>query len=530
MSTTPAAAPSPTNALAALRAALPADRVIADAAELAWLATDVYRAGDVPVAAIRPRTIEELAAGVKAAVSAGLVIVPRGGGASYTDGYARRGRPALLIDTRSLDSIDVDEVNATVTVGSGVTWAALKEKLDGLGWRTPFWGPFSGIAATIGGSVSQNSISHGSGAYGSSAPHVTSMEVVLASGERLVVGAAAAGGAAGIRNFGPDLLGLFTGDCGALGVKAKLTLPLYRRKPAFACASFAFPTFAAFHGGLRAAAIEGLDDEHFALDAALSQGQIAREERAGRTTSIAASVLKTKGFAAGLAQLAKMGVAGTRALRAAEYSCHYILEGIDDAEAQGRVKRLRAILADYGNEIPNTVPTVVRGMPFAPLFNTLGPKGERWVPLHGLLAHDAVLPFHVALDAFYEARATDMQRLGIWYGGMFTNIGTSAMLYEIALYWPDEPTVYHQRAIDPTYMANLPKYPANPEARAYVDTLKKDLVKLYAAHGAAHYQVGRAYPLAERLTPAARQLLTAIKASLDPQDVMNPGVLGLGAP
>ena len=38
----------------------------------------------------------------------------------------------------------------------------------------------------------------------------------------------------------------------------------------------------------------------FALDAALSQGQIAREERAGRTTSIAASVLKTKGFAAGL--------------------------------------------------------------------------------------------------------------------------------------------------------------------------------------------------------------------------------------
>jgi glycolate oxidase len=528
MSTSAAHVSTP-SALDALRAALPADRVVADPAELAWLGTDVYRAGDVPAAAIRPRSVDELAAGVKAAVAAGLVVVPRGGGASYTDGYARRGRAALLIDTRDLDSIEVDEVNATVTVGAGVTWAALKAKLDPLGWRTPFWGPFSGIAATIGGSVSQNSISHGSGAYGSSAPSVTSMEVVLASGERLTVGAAAAGGAVGIRNFGPDLLGLFTGDCGALGVKASITMPLLRKKPAFACASFAFPTFAAFHGGLRAAAIEGLDDEHFALDAALSQGQIAREERAGRSASIAASVLKTKGFAAGLAQLAKMGVAGTRALRAAEYSCHYILEGIDDAEAQGRLKRLRTILADYGNEIPNTVPTVVRGMPFAPLFNTLGPKGERWVPLHGLLAHDAVLPFHVALDAFYESRAAEMERLGVWYGGMFTGLGTSGMLYEIALYWPDEPTVYHARAIDPAYMANLPKYPANPEARAYVDALKKDLVKLYAEHGAAHFQVGRAYPLAERLSPAARQLLLAIKAAVDPQGVMNPGVLGIGA-
>jgi D-lactate dehydrogenase (cytochrome) len=103
------------------------------------------------------------------------------------------------------------------------------------------------------------------------------------------------------------------------------------------------------------------------------------------------------------------------------------------------------------------------------------------------------------------------------------------MLDEIALYWPDEPTVYHTRAIDPAYMANLPKYPANPEARAYVDALKKDLVKLYAEHGAAHFQVGRAYPLAERLSPTARQLLLAIKAAVDPQGVMNPGVLGIGA-
>jgi D-lactate dehydrogenase (cytochrome) len=121
-----------------------------------------------------------------------------------------------------------------------------------------------------------------------------------------------------------------------------------------------------------------------------------------------------------------------------------------------------------------------------------------------------------------------MERLGVWSGTMFTAIGSSGFLYEIALYWPDCRTVYHEREIDPAYLASLPRYDANPEARAYVAQLKSDLIELYVEHGASFFQIGRAYPFTGRLNPPALALLASIKQLLDEQSAMNPGVLGLG--
>jgi glycolate oxidase len=488
---------------------------------------DVYRKGTPPNFVIRPGDTPSLQAAVKLAASLKIALIPRGGGASYSDGYVQSGGPAILVDTSGLNQIEIDELNARVTVGAGVTWSNLKMALDDLGWRTPFWGPFSGLVATVGGTVSQNGISHGSGAYGLSAQSVLSIDVVLADGSLLSTGSAATGALPTLRHFGPDLTGLFTGDCGALGIKTAITLPLLRKKPAFATLSWSFENFANLQSGMRATAIEGLDEEHFALDAALSQGQIAREERAGRQTEIVAAVMKTKGIGAGLAQLAKMGLAGDRALKAADYVCHYIVEGVDEAEAKGRVKRLKVILSDFGSEIPNTVPEIVRGMPFAPLFNTLGPAGERWVPVHGVMAHSDALAFHIAFDAFLEERSDAMKQLGIWTGAMFETVGSSAFLYEIALYWPDAQSAYHGDVIDKTYLDGLPKFPENLEARAYVDGLKSDLIDLYATHNASHFQIGRAYPYATRLSEPALALMKAIKSQLDPLCIMNPGVLGL---
>jgi D-lactate dehydrogenase (cytochrome) len=515
--------------LGALRRAVGAEAVLTEEALRIRMGMDVYRAGDPPVAVFRPGTVDALAIGVRVLAEAGVAILPRGGGASYTDGYILSGRPAVLIDTGALNRIEIDEENAIVVAEAGVTWAALREALLAKGWRTPFWGPFSGVAATVGGTMSQNGISHGTGAHGVSAASALSFDVVLASGELFATGGAGArGGRTVLRTFGPDLTGLFTGDCGALGVQARVVLPLLRRKPAFATVSWAFPNFASLHAGMRAAAIEALDDEHFAMDAALSQGQIARQERiAGAKAEIAAKVLRGKGLAAGLAQLAKMGVSGDRALRQSEYMCHWILEGVDEAEAKARAKRLRAILSEYGSEAPNTVPEVVRQMPFAPLINTLGPQGERWVPLHGVLAHSDALAFHVAYDELLERHAPDMERLGVWVGGMFETVGPSAFLYEVAMYWPGVPTAYHEAAIDADYLAKLPRHAPSPAADALVVALRREIVALYRRFEAGHFQIGRTYPYTERLSPAGLRLVRALKAELDPKGVMNPGVLGL---
>ena len=492
-------------------------------------ASDVYRGLVSPIAVVRPGTLEELQAVVRATAPDGIVLAVRGGGASYTDGYLPRGEGHVLLDLSGLNRIvAIEAQDGYVTVEAGVTWAALHNALAALDLRTPFWGPFSGLAATIGGSMSQNSTSHGSGAYGISADSALSFDIVTADGSLLSTGSAAAGLAPFSRHFGPDLTGLFTGDCGALGIKARITLPVIKPRAAHRPISIAFPDFAAMHEAMRRVAVERIEDTHFALDAALSQGQIARQDRTGASLSAALSILKTSpSLAAGLRQLASAALSARRVLGASAFMVHYIVEGFDGAEARARLHRIRELVSDFGNEIPATVPAVVRGMPFAPLVNTLGPSGERWVPLHGILPHAAASGFHDALTAFYAARASRMKELGVWTGGMFATMGSSGFLYEIAIYWPDAYTAYHEAVIPPDYLAGLPRHADNPAAREYVHQFKTDLITLYVEHGAINFQIGKAYPYASRLNPAPLALLRAIKAEVDPAGRLSPGNLEL---
>ena len=507
----------------ALTAALGADAVRTSAADLDYFANDVYRGGGLPLAVVRPASVEALQQAVRLCANAGVAMVPRGGGASYTDGYILPQGGHVLFDTGALDAIAIDEANCTVSVGAGVTWAALKAALDEKGLRTPFWGPFSGIAATIGGSLSQNSVSHGTAANGISAQSMLSLDVVLANGDLLSTHSASA-----LRNYGPDLAGLFTGDCGAFGIKVAARLPLIALRPHFECLSFAFDDFASFHAGARAAQLAGIEDSQFGLDLALSQGQIGRQEGIGARLAIAAEVLKrAPSKLKGVAQVLKMAVAGEDPMRAGAYMLHFIVDGADAEETALRARQLRRLLGRHGREIANSIPAFVRSLPFAPLFNILGPGGERWVPIHGVFSHDQAVPFDAAFKALIESRKAEMERLGVWVGTMFSPVGSTGFLYEVALYWPDARSAYHTQTLGAEHLGTLPGFEADPAARAYADDLKQAIVALMQDHGAGHFQIGRAYPYQTRLSAPAKALLGAIKRELDPGGLMNPGALGL---
>jgi D-lactate dehydrogenase (cytochrome) len=82
-----------------------------------------------------------------------------------------------------LNRIEVNAADMYVRCEAGVTWAQLYERLAAENLRTPFWGPFSGIAATIGGGMSHYAVNYGSGLYGVSAESLIGMDVILGNGD-----------------------------------------------------------------------------------------------------------------------------------------------------------------------------------------------------------------------------------------------------------------------------------------------------------------------------------------------------------
>jgi len=517
-----------------LRAELSDGAVSCEEADLEFAATDVYRQGTIPAAVITPTSIDELRAGVRVAASSGFAITVRGGGASYTDAYLPVSERSISIDMRRLNRIVyIDEHNNTVTVEAGCTWAALHETLSKRNLRTPFFGPFSGLVATVGGAVSQHAVSHGSGAYGVSAQSVLTIDVVLADGTLLRTGSGAIQSTdATVRRFfrysGPDLTGLFTGDCGSLGVKATITLPLLSNPPVTEGIAFSFENFAAMHTAMAGIARLGLDDENFGLDVVLQQGQIARNDTGTVKAKIAWNVLRTSSsLLKGIGTLARMAIAGDRHLREPGYSLNYIVKGPDARSAKSKISAIREIALRTGGEVPNTVPKIVASMPFAPLYNVLGPAGERWVPIHGILQHSDVTEFHTRFRALLQGYENQIEKAGAYVGAMFQTIGPSAFLYEIAFYWPDERTIYHERTVDQDYLDTLPTYPANPNGQRLIEQIKNDAIQLFGDFGAVHFQIGKAYPHSENRDAIELGLLRAIKRELDPDNLMNPGALGL---
>lgn len=514
--------------LAALRALLGEAHVLTGEPLRAY-ATDVFRQLALPLAMVSPASVEQLQAVVTLAASAGLALVPRGGGSSYTDGYLPTEARSLLLDLRRLNRIvEINEADAYVTVEAGVTWDELARALAARGLRTPFRGPFSGAVATVGGSMAQHAISHGTAAHGMSGASVLSLDVVLADGQLLRTGSALLGASPFFRHCGPDLSGLFLGDCGALGIKARITLALLRARADFAAASFGFASFERLHAAMAAVAREGVDDTHFAIDAAMVRGQLRRPRGPRATLEMARRVWQAAPHPlAALLQLARMALAGERALATSNYLAHYIIEGSDAPDVASKLRRLRRVMHGQGQEITNTIPTVVRNQPFERMFHVLGPGGERWLPVHGLLPHSRVPGFFRALTALLHTHAPYMRQHGVWIGSLYECIGAGGFTIELGLYWPDATSAYHRAAVAPATLASLPVHAENLVLRDWIARLRLELIDLYQAHGAVHFQLGKVYPYASAIEHSGLTVARAIKQALDPLRRMNPGALGL---
>ena len=508
------------------------EHVVMDDAERRYFTMDVYNAREMPLAVIRPGTVEELQAAARIALCNDVALVPRGGGASYTDGYLPATARSLLVDTSRLNRIV--EINATdmyVTVEPAVTWERLNAALARERLRTPFWGPFSGLKATVGGSTSQNSASMGTGNYGVSAESVLSFDVVLGTGELLRTGSASISTSTPFfRWYGPDLTGLFTGDTGAMGIKARITLRLIRRPPKTGAASFGFDSFDGMAAGMSAVARLGVVADNYGLDPKLQQGQLTKTNTSDAARAVWNVARGSSNPLEAASRLTRMALAGKRFFGGFSHSAHYVVEAHSAAEVKARLKLVREIMRPHGTEVANTVPTVLRSMPFIPMYSVLGVKGERWVPIHGIMPFSRVGEFRRRLENLYEENAARMRDLRVDKGAMFMTISSNAFLYEPVFYWEDSQTVFHKRFMPQDYLKTLPEHGENLEGRALVEELRQKIMDIFWQVGAIHLQVGKTYPYLRGRQPEAERLLRGFKDGVDPGNLMNPGALGLGAP
>ena len=97
------------------------DHVLTGAEDLQFYSSDVLREADPAEVVLQPGTKEELAQAVKTATEAGLAVIPRGGGLSYTDGYLPQRTHSMIVDMRRLDRIvEINTEDMLVTVEPGV--------------------------------------------------------------------------------------------------------------------------------------------------------------------------------------------------------------------------------------------------------------------------------------------------------------------------------------------------------------------------------------------------------------------------
>ena len=390
------------------------------------------------------------------------------------------------------------------------------------------WGPFSGLAATVGGGMSHYAVNYGSGLYGVSAESLLGMDVILASGEMISTGS---GGGIGsspfFRYYGPDLTGLFVGDAGALGVKARMTLRLMRRPEGFAAASFGFPDGESALRAMMAVAPLGVVAQNFGLDPRQQKTALTRMESASPMEAARSVFLSARNPLDGALQVMRMGLAGRNFLKKAVYSAHFSTEGLSDAEAKQKLAFVRAAARPYGAEVANTIPTYFRANPFMQITPILGPNGERWKPTHGILPFSKVLQHHADYEALLVEYRERMQQHRVQLTRMLMFFSTNAFIYEPTFLWEDERTIYHRRVYPADLIGAVPEHPANPAGRKLVAEIKKRIGELCIKNGASHLQVGKDYPYLQTRQPAVRELVRQLKDLVDPQGLMNPGALGL---
>ena len=256
------------NLVAELRKLLGADCVSDEADVLAAHSGDKWVATHAPEAVVFARSTADVSKLMEFASREKIPVTARGGGYGYVGSCVpvRGGISLSLVRMNRIKEISF--LDAIAVVEPGVFTADLKAAVRAQKLFYPP-DPASMKNCTIGGNVATNAGGPRCLKYGVTRSYVIGLEVVLANGEVLRTG-----GPIHKNKTGFDLIGLFVGSEGMLGIVTEITLRLLPLPPARATLSAAFATLSQaasavqeiFNAGFLPSSLEIADS--FTLEAA----------------------------------------------------------------------------------------------------------------------------------------------------------------------------------------------------------------------------------------------------------------------
>ncbi len=213
-------------------------------------ALSAYRC--LPWLVVLPETLEQVQATLKLCHSLNVPVVPRGAGTGLSGGAIPLKNGVLLCMTKFNQILHIDPDNRLAVVQPGVRNLQVSQAVAEFGlYYAP--DPSSQIACTIGGNVAENSGGVHCLKYGLTTHNILRVQFLTMEGELLTLGSQA------YDTAGYDLLSVFTGSEGLLGVVTEITVRLLPK-----------PT----HAKLVMAAFNRIDSAAEAVSAIIASGLI----------------------------------------------------------------------------------------------------------------------------------------------------------------------------------------------------------------------------------------------------------------
>ncbi|NEU31887.1 FAD-binding protein [bacterium LRH843] len=176
-----------------------------------------------PEVVVIPLRTEEVSECVKLANECKIPVYPRGAATGQTGGAVST-KGGIMMDLSKMNRIlDIDYRNMQVIIEPGVVQDDLNQALKPYGLRFPP-DPGSANMCTIGGMVSNNSSGLRAVKYGVTRHYVLGMEVVLPTGEVIITGGEKSKALKSVSGY--DLAHLMIGSEGTLGIVTRLRLKL----------------------------------------------------------------------------------------------------------------------------------------------------------------------------------------------------------------------------------------------------------------------------------------------------------------